>query len=72
VQEVEASSISRQLAREGRNDISPRDGLPLTPGVVPGKHLFVGRDNTVCIAVRYGPDGPWFGSLWEGRFSTPV
>jgi len=69
---VEASRISGQLTRECRNDVSPRDGLPLTPGYIPGTPLFTGRDSTVGIVTRYGPDGPVIGSrCGEGDFPHP-
>ena len=32
----------------------------------------VGRDSSVGIATRSGPDGPVIESRWEKRFSTPV
>ena len=32
----------------------------------------VGRDSAVCIATRYGLDGPGIESRWGARFSAPV
>ena len=31
-----------------------------------------GRDGSVCIATRYGFDGPGIDSRWETKFSAPV
>jgi hypothetical protein len=35
-------------------------------------HYVVGRNSSVCIAPRYGLDGPGIESLWGARFSAPV
>ena len=36
-------------------------------------YVWRGRDSSVGIATRYGPDGPGIESRWGGvRFSTPV
>ena len=32
----------------------------------------MGRDSSVCIATRYGLDGPGIESRWGTRFSSPV
>jgi len=29
---------------------------------------YVGLDSSVGVATRYGLDGPWIESRWEGRF----
>jgi hypothetical protein len=34
--------------------------------------LYVGRDSSVGIAIRYGLDGPGIESRWGDRFSAPV
>ena len=36
------------------------------------KKHFLGRNNSVGIATRYGLDGPGIESRWEARFSAPV
>ena len=33
---------------------------------------YVGRDSSVGMATRYGPDGPGIESRWGARFSTPI
>jgi hypothetical protein len=33
--------------------------------------MAVGRDSSVGIATRYGPDGPGIESRWGARFSAP-
>jgi hypothetical protein len=35
------------------------------------QHLLVGRDSSVGIATRYGPDGPGIESLWGRDFPQP-
>ena len=44
--------------------IAPNTNSPVLP--------LRGRDSSVCIATRYGLDGPGIESRWGARFSAPV
>jgi len=42
------------------------------PPYIPNYCPWVSRDSSVCIAIRYGLDGPGIESRWGSRFSALV